>query len=175
VDLIFINAFKLYSHHVSLVLLDGNDLVNRFFDVELFDILSKLASIQLSKVKEVVNKEAHQGARGILNLVALLYHLANVSDLFIQATSQCAFVLLHQVLQLLQTELDLDVLGIDGLQRVSELMRDGGIGNGQELILSMHIIVHDGLGNVNQGQHSLLNSVHHILLLLYLNIYFSSF
>ena len=68
-------AIKFNSAHRCFVLLNADHLLDCIFKVEFSAHFSELAWINLGKIEEIIDQEAHQIWRAVLNFVTFLNHV----------------------------------------------------------------------------------------------------
>ena len=139
--LLFKYGWKFNFSHFSLVKLNLNYFFNRFSEIKFFNYFSKLPGIQLCKIKEIINEKSHHLCWWFLNLIAVLYHLINRFKFPTDCFNSWVFFSFQNVHEFFHAKRDLDILWTDRLEWVSEFMRNCSVGNSQELVLCMNLLI----------------------------------
>ena len=127
----------IHAHLLGLVVLDCNDFLERLLYIEIGDVLPQLVLVQLTKVKHVVDYEDKE-------LRASTHDFPGEGELIpgspqLLSHQNWVQVLREDFVKPIDDVLQLNALAVDGIDGSPHLMRDRGVDEGKQLLLSLRL------------------------------------
>ena len=112
-------------------------------DVELYRVLPKLSSLNLSETKDIFDVELEELTAGSLNVRTLIYPIAECFQEQMVFFVNLVFKLLREFLEVFLVVLHDFALNNDGVERVAHFVGNGRSHETHELFLSFDVVVED--------------------------------